>query len=210
MVKVGDLVPVTVIKAMPELTSYLTAIAGTDLMALLPRNHAGMRLRVGDNTVAAVHSASGTRIFLSQINAFFYRRLTEMLINPLINEEKVRVVRAASVSGAGFAKVVVASLDGCNPIDECLPYILGSKQYTNTVISLIKFSEVRDEYVKNSFAPAPARDVQEVIHYGDGNLIYVHVSPDKLGLFIGKAGANVATVSKLLGVEVRVRVSAPI
>jgi len=204
--KIGNLVPATVIKALPEHRSYLMAIADTELMALLPKEHAGSQLRIGNNTIVSVYSIEKSRIYLSQTSALFYRRLTEMLISPLLIEEKVKVVRAAAIPGAGFAKVAVAGLNGCNPIAECLPYIKTAvRQYTDTSITIVRYSSDKMEYVANAFAPAPRKELLEVIPFQDNSQIHVRVRPSQTGLFMGKGGANVATVSKLLGVRVYVQ-----
>jgi N utilization substance protein A len=207
MLKIGYLVPVTVVKALPDYTSYLMAIPGTELMALLERSQAGSHLRIGDNTIAAVHSIEGGRIHLSQKSAPFYRRLTEMLLSPLIFDEKVKVVHAAAVNGADFAKIAVAGMNGCNPIAECLPYIKPAivHQYTKTSLTLVKYSPILTEYVVNAFAPAPKDDILEVIHFRESEEVHVIVKSGKIGMFVGKGGANVATVAKLTNIRVYVR-----
>ncbi|MFA5180423.1 MAG: hypothetical protein WC405_03825 [Syntrophales bacterium] len=207
MLKMGHLVPATVIKALPDYSSYLMAIPGTEHMALLDRAHAGSHLRVGDNTIASVYSIDGGRINLSQKSSPFYRRLTEMLVSPLLMEDRVRVVHAAAVGGAGFAKVAVLGLNGRDPIVECLPYIKTEavRQYTETTITIVRYSFDIEKYVANAFVPAPGDDIVEVIHFKKMDEIHVIVKPERLGLFVGKNGANVATVSKLTGERVYVR-----
>ncbi len=206
MLKIGHLIPATVIKALPDYSAYLMAILGTEHMALLDRTHAGLHLRVGDNTIASVYSIKDGRIRLSQKSAPFYRRLTELLVSPLLMEEKVKVVHAAAVEGAGFAKIAVVGLNGCNPIAECKPYIKPEavRQYTNTKITLVRYSSDIEQYVRNAFYPGHTDDLKEVIYFKEMDQINVFVKPERLGLFLGKGGANVATVSKLVGKQVYV------
>ncbi|MEI7636778.1 MAG: hypothetical protein WCJ37_05690 [Syntrophus sp. (in: bacteria)] len=219
MLKIGHLVPATVIKALPGHDAYLMAIAETGYLALLPRANAGSHLRVGDNTVACVHSCDKAthgwerkvpfenNVYkLSQSSSIFYRRLTEMFISPLLMEGKVEVIAAASVPGSGFAKVAVVSMDGSDPVAACLPYIekKAVNAYTESTITLIRYSHNKEKYIVDSFSPAPKEGILEVIPYQDLNEADVFVRPDKVGLYVGKRGANVATVSKLTGVHVRV------
>ena len=81
--KIGHLVPATVIKALPEHDAYLMAIANSEIMALLPKDHAGRTMRVGDCTAATVHAIKGAHVFLTQRTAVFYRRLLEMILEQL-------------------------------------------------------------------------------------------------------------------------------
>ena len=207
MLKIGYLVPATVIKALPDYTSYLMAIPGTELMALLERAQAGSRLRVGDNTIAAVHSLEDGRIHLSQRSAPFYRRLAEMLISPLLVQGKVKVVHAAAVKGADYAKVAVVGLNGCDPVTACLPYVKpeATRPYTDSTITIVKYSTIIEEYVVNAFAPASKEDILEVIHFKKLEEVHVIVRPGSIGKFLGKGGANAATVAKLTGIRVCVR-----
>jgi hypothetical protein len=62
MVKVGHLVPVTIVKALPNYDSYLTLIAGTELLALLPKKYANRIFRVGDTTLAAIFQMVANRV----------------------------------------------------------------------------------------------------------------------------------------------------
>ena len=208
MLKTGHLVPATVIKALPDYSSYLMAIPGTEHIALLDRAHAGSHLRVGDNTVASVFSIKDGRINLSQKSAPFFRRLTEMLVSPLLMEDKVKVVHAAAVDGASFAKVAVAGNNGHDPITECLPYITPEsvQRFTNRTITLVRYSADIREYVSNAFVPAFSDDILEVIYIQEREMeeIHVIVETDRLARFIGKGGANIASVSKLVGKIVRV------
>ena len=209
MLKTGHLVPVTVIKALPDYDSYLMAIPGTEHIALLDRAHAGLHLRVGDHTVALVYYIKNGRIILTQKTDNFFRRLTEMLVSPLLMEDKVKVVKAAAIDGASFAKVAVASDNGYDPIAECLPYIKPEsvKRFTNRTITLVRYSTDIEEYVSSAFAPALIDDVLEVTYIQEKDEeeeIHVRVEADRLARFIGKGGANIATVSKLVGIRVRV------
>lgn len=206
MMKTGELVPVTVIQALPNYDSYLMVIPGTEHIALLDRAHAGSHLRVGDHTVALVYSIKNGHILLTQKTDKFFRRLTEMLVSPLLMEDKVKVVKAAAIDGASFAKVAVAGNNGHDPITECLPYITPEsvQRFTNRTITLVRYSKNIEEYVSNAFVPAFSDDILEVIHFQELGEIHVIVKSKRIGLFVGKGGANVATVSKLVRIRVRV------
>ncbi|HOL44410.1 MAG TPA: hypothetical protein PLN56_10110 [Methanoregulaceae archaeon] len=200
---VGYIVPATVIKANPGEDTYLMMIADTGFMGLLPRSQAGKQYYVGDTTIAAIRERQGNHITLSQTVAFFFSRLVEMLLAPLVSEGKIQVKRAAHVYGSGFAKVVVNSANGCDPIAESVPLLAGVGLYTKTRINLIRYSPDPDQYLINAFSPAPADAVWEVIHTPDkdGEVI-VRVDPAYVRMFMGPKGHNVATVSKLLGKRV--------
>jgi len=94
MVKVGHLVPVTIIKALPDYDSYLTMITGTELMGLLPRKYANRVFKVGDNTLAAIFQMEGIRITLSQRSPQYIRKLMELVFAPLLQEGKIQVFQS--------------------------------------------------------------------------------------------------------------------
>ena len=208
MLKIGHLVPATVIKALPDRKSLLMLIAGTEIMALLPRVYAGSQLLVGDNTVASVFAIDDIhhRVILSQKSSPFFRRLAELILSPLLVEGKIKVVHAAAVAGAGFAKIAVTGLNGCNPIAECIPYLRNAAgRYTKDTLTLVRYSPDIEEYIASAFAPAPSEDILEVIYFRDQHEALVYVKPKTLGLFIGRRGANVATAAKLTGASVIVK-----
>ena len=78
------------------------------------------------------------------------------------------------------------------------------RQYTNTKITLVRYSSDIEQYVRNAFYPGHTDDLKEVIYFKEMDQINVFVKPERLGLFLGKGGANVATVSKLVGKQVYV------
>jgi len=205
MIKVGHLVPVTIIKALPDFDSYLTLVAGTEVTAILPKRYAGRTFRVGDSTFAAVFVMGESRILLSQKSPQYFRRLTELLVAPLLLDGRVRVRRAASISQSGFAKVSVESHTRDDPVKLCLTLLRRSRQYTDDTITLVRHSVNVEEYVVNALVPAPADRVREVIYFQHMGQADVFVDPACLGLFLGKKGANVATASKLTGVAINIR-----
>lgn len=204
-IKVGNLVPVRIIKALPDYDSMLTFIAGTELMALLPKKFSNRTYRVGDSTLASIYSINGRRIIVSQKSPHYFRKLTELLLAPLLQKKEVEVKRVAIISKAKFVKVAVRSLNNEeNPIKICLPYMREAKRYTDDTITLVKFSNDIREFVVNSLSPAPKEGVRKVILFQELREAIVKVEPRYLGLFLGKGGLNVALSSKLVGFRIRV------
>ena len=162
--KVGYLVPGVVVKSMPEHDSHLILISGTELLAFLPKKYANRPYKVGQNLLACVFMLENSRIILSQHCHHYYKRIAERVFSVLIEEEKIRIRRAASVSGAGFAKMAVEGLDGIDPVKECLPYLPAIKAYTDDTITLVSYSRDIKEYIKNALAPAPKDRIRKVIY----------------------------------------------
>lgn len=205
MVKIGYLVPVTIIKAMPNHDAYLTMIAGTELMALLPKKYANRIFKVGDTTLASVFMMRDSWIILSQKSPQYMRKLTELVFTPLIREGKIQVKRVALCSGSHFAKVAVESLDGSDPVKQCLPYLKETKKYTDATITLIRYSNDIKEYMVNALSPAPAGAVRKVIYFSSSNEAIIYVDAAYLGLFLGKGGMNVASAAKLTGISIAIK-----
>jgi len=207
MVKVGHLVPVTIVKALPNYESYLTLIAGTELLALLPKKYANRIFRIGDATLAAIFQIERNRIILSQKSPQYIRKLMELIFAPLLSEGKIKVKRASMVSKCKFAKVAIESLNGLDPVKQCLPYLKAAKQYTDDTITLIRYSGNIKEYVVNALSPAPPEMVKKVIHFKSSREADVYVDSAYVGLFLGKGGANVASAAKLTGVVINIKCS---
>jgi N utilization substance protein A len=207
-----------VVKALPDHDSLLTIIAGTELMALLPKKYANRVYRVGESTVASIFAVEGSRITLSQRSSQYFRKLVELLLSPLLLEGRVEVKRAATIIGARFAKVAVKGSNSGNtsekwspknlmdedPLKICIPYLRDLKRYTDDTVTLVKFSPDLREYVINSLSPAPRERVKKVIHFQTLREVLVRVEPPYLGLFLGKGGMNVAVASKLVGVSIKI------
>jgi transcription antitermination factor NusA-like protein len=207
MVKVGHLVPVTIVKALPNYDSYLTLIAGTELLALLPKKYSNRIFKIGDTTLAAIFQMEGNRITLSQKSPQYIRKLMELIFAPLLREGKIQVKRAAMVSGCKFAKVAIETLNGSDPVKQCLPYLKAAKQYTDDTITLVRYSGDIKEYIVNALSPAPPEMVRKVIHFRSSKEADVYVDSAYVGLFLGKGGANVASAAKLTGVAINIKCS---
>ena len=203
--KVGYLVPGVVVKSMPDHDSHLILISGTELLAFLPKKYANRPHKVGQNLVACVFMLENSRIILSKRSHHYYIRLAERIFSLLIEEEKIRVKRAVSVTGAGFAKMAIEGLNGVDPVKECLPYLPAMKAYTEDTITLIRYSPDMKEYIKNSLVPAPVDKIRKVIYSSTLQEAIVGVDPAYYGLFVGKGGANVATAAKLLDITILIK-----
>ena len=203
--KVGYLVPGVVVKSMPDHDSHLILISGTELLAFLPKKYANRPYKVGQNLLACVFMLENNRIILSQHCHHYYKRIAERAFSILIEGEKIRIRRAATVVGAGFAKMAVEGLDGVDPVKECLPYLPAMKPYTDDTITLVSYSRDIKEYIKSALAPAPPDRIRKVIYSSTLREAIVGVDPAYYGLFVGKGGANVATAAKLLDITILIR-----
>ncbi len=207
LIKVGYLVPVVIVKALPDYNSYLTLIVGSELMALLPKRFANRVYRVGDRTLASVYGIlEGGRIVLSQRSSQYFRKLVELLLSELILDGRVEVKRAATVKGARFAKVSVSGRDG-DPVGLCIPYLRDLRQYTDDTVTLVRYSPNLQEYVVNSLVPAPIEMVRRVICFETLREALVRVEAAYLGKFLGRGGLNVALASKLVRMKIKVEAS---
>jgi len=204
MLKIGHLVPVAVIKAMPDKDAYLTMVFGTELLALLPKRFAGRLWRVGDNILATVCDIKGPWITLTQRSSQFFRKLTETLLAELLRQGEVVVKRAAFVQGAKFSKVAVASLKGDDPVGMAIPYLSKVKQYTDDVITLVRYSADLRAYITSALAPGPPEKIKRIIIMETIGEALVVVEPSHAGLFFGRGGLNVATASKLVGMPIKI------
>ncbi len=172
------------------------AIANSELMAILPKDHAGKNLKVGDSTIGVVHEFRGERAILSQRTAPFFRRMTEMLLSPLLMDG-VKVCRAAAIKDIGFAKVAIEGNNGCDPIVRSIPYLKGSKDYTDTSITLIRYSREPKEFIANALGPGPREGIQEITYDPDADKYIVRVKSSDIRKFCGPRNMNVAMAAKL-------------
>ncbi len=203
--KVGYLVPGVVIKSMPYHDSHLILISGTELLAFLPKKYANKPYKAGENLLACVFMLENNRIILSQHCHHYYKRIAERAFGILIEEEKIRIRRAATITGAGFVKVALESLNCADPIGECLPYLPAMKAYTDDTITLVRYSKDIKEYIRSALAPAPQDKIRKVIYSNTLREAIVGVDPAYYGLFVGRGGANVATAAKLLDITILIR-----
>ncbi|OPY03276.1 MAG: transcription elongation factor NusA [Syntrophorhabdus sp. PtaB.Bin184] len=203
--KVGYLVPGVVVKSMPDHDAHLILISGTELLAFLPKRYANRPHKAGQNLVACVFVVEKGKIILSQRSHHYYIRVAERAFSVLIEEEKIRIKRAVSVQGAGFAKMALEGLNDTDPVRECLPYLPVMKAYTDDTITLVRYSRDIKEYVRNALAPAPSDKIRKVIFSSTLREAVVGVDPAYYGLFVGKGGTNVATAAKLLDITILIR-----
>jgi len=209
MLKVGCLVSFIVIKNMPDYDSFLVSIVGKSILALLPRRFSGKEYKVGETGWAAVFEIQGARITLSRKSPHYIRRMLEYFMADLVRDKKIRFKKVAMVSGARFCKVAVEPVENgisqADLVSLCKPYLSEAREHINERITPIIYSRNMEEYVKNALAPAPLEAIRNVIYTKGMNTAEVYVDPMMLALFIGKRGSNVATASKLTGVNIRVK-----
>ena len=207
LIRVGHIIPVMIAKALPDRDSYLTIVAGTEILAVLPKKYAQKEYRVGEGAFAAVFSMDNRRIVLSQRSHHYFKRILEGVLAPVFQKGIVKIKRIAVVENCRFTKVALESTNGVDPADpvaECLPFLKECKEFTDYTITLIPHSPDIREYIKNALAPAPSRLVRRVIYFEKPREadVYVEGSP---GLFFGKGGVNVAAAAKLTRVRINIK-----
>jgi len=205
VLKVGYLVPGTIVKRLPHYDSFAVLLTGTEVVARLPERYANRKSLLGQSIVAAVFKFDEDRMILSQRSPQFYRRILELALAPLINEEKVKVKRAASVEKGGFVKISIQSLNGIDPVKESIPYLKDVRMYTDSTITLVQHSDDIRQYIANALAPAPASKITKVIYSSNLREATVRVDPQYYGLFVGKGGVNAATAAKLLDIRILIK-----
>lgn len=206
-IKVGHIIPVTIIKAIPDYDWYLVMVVGSELMAFLPKKYAQQQYKVGDDTMAAIFTIEKNKIILSQRSHQYFKKLLMGACASLIQEGKIKFKRITVVSTGQFVKVAVEApnaLESENPIKMCIPHILNIKKETGFAITLVKYSEKIKEYIVNALYPAPADRIKKVIYLREANTADVYVDSPVVGLFLGKNGANAAAAAKLTGVTINI------
>jgi transcription antitermination factor NusA-like protein len=207
LIRVGHIVPIMIAKALPDYDSYLAMVAGTEILAILPKKYAQQGYKVGESAFAAVFSIDNRRIVLSQRSHHYFKRILEGVLAPVFQKGIVKIKRIAVVENCRFAKVALESTNGVDPADpvaECLPYLKECKEFTDYTIMLISYSPDIREYIKHALAPAPAHLIRRVIYFETPHEadVYVDGSP---GLFFGKGGVNVAAAAKLTKVRINIK-----
>ncbi len=204
LIRVGHIVPIMIAKALPDYDSYLTIVAGTEILAILPKKYAQRDYRVGENAFGAVFSMDEKRIVLSQRSHHYFKRILEGVLAPVFQKGIIKIKRIAVVENCQFTKVALESTDGSDPVRECFPYLKECKEFTDYTITLIPYSPDIREYIKNALAPAPAHLVRRVIYLEEPHEADVHVN-GSLGIFLGKKGVNVAAAAKLTKVRINIK-----
>ena len=128
LLKVGHIVSGVVAQTRPDYRSYLVFLTGSEIYAFLPHEYAKEPYRVGADIIAAVVVFDGRRIILSQTSSQYYRRVAEVVFEPLINARKIMIKRVARIRQAGFVKIAIENLGMTDEqlIPQCLPYLEGA------------------------------------------------------------------------------------
>ncbi len=204
LIRVGHIVPIMIAKALPDYDSYLTIVAGTEILAILPKKYAQREYRVGESAFGAVFSMDQKWIVLSQRSHHYFKRILEGVLAPVFQKGIIQIKRIAIVENCRFTKVALESTDGSDPVRECFPYLKECKEFTDYTITLISYSPDIREYIKNALAPAPAHLIRRVIYLEESHEADVHVD-GSLGIFFGKRGVNVAAAAKLTKVRINIK-----
>ncbi len=202
--KIGDLVPCVVLKALPDYDAMLVMIVGTDKLAKLPKKYSGKKYRVGMSLVAAINSIENGWIIVTQKSHQFYRKVVELAFSELIDNGKLKVKRVATVANSGFAKVSVERLNGIDPLQACVPLLKNIQDYTDDTITLVEYKQDIKEYIASALRPAPAEKIKKVIYLHGMKEAEVMVEEKYIGKFMGKGGVNVATAAKLIHKDMKI------
>jgi hypothetical protein len=205
--KVGHFVLGIVVKANPDREAYLTYIGGTDQLAVLPKDCADGPYRVHDKFYASIKSIDGDYPVLSQRSGHFLRRVCELILGPLIAEERVTLEAVATVKKADFAKIALSSPSGEDPIRLALPLFREFHKYSRLHPSLVRYSDSIDTFVRQALVPAPIEQVLQVHCSRPERCVQVWVRPQAMPRFLGTKGMNVSVASRLIGHKIELRAS---
>lgn len=207
MLRPGYLIAFSVMKNMPDHDAYLLWLPEYGVLGQLPRRFATREYRVGENGWAAVFEIKGPRVLLSQKSPQYVRRVLEQHLAPLIRAGHMQVKRVAWLSGAGWLKVAVESLNEVTHsqvLEMAKPGIVEAGRVLAGRITLIEWSTEIERYVVNALFPAPASEVSKVIFLREMRETSVYVSSEYAGIFMGSHGSNVSAAAKLTGVAIRI------
>lgn len=205
MFKVGDVLTVKVIKALPDKNAYLTWVIGKEIYAQLPKDHALRPYKVGETLLASIMKIEGARITLSQRIAQFTKRIIELELFDVLNERNWQLKRAVVRPPVG--KVLVQSANG-ESYEQMNQIFLKEKKssgllstyYENVKLYLIPAVSDPIEQIALALRPAPLEQIHSIQMFGD--VAEVYVSQEWLGAFMGSGARNLVTAKKLLGLEI--------
>jgi transcription antitermination factor NusA-like protein len=205
--KVGHFVLGMVVKANPDRDAYLTYIGGTDQLAVLPKDCADGPYRVNDKFYASIKSTDGEYLVLSQRSGHFLRRVCELILGPLITEQRITLDAVATVKRADFAKIALSSPSGEDPIRLALPVFREFHKYSRLHPSLVRYAETMEAFARQALVPAPIDEVIRVECFGPERCVQVWVKPEAVPRFLGTKGMNVSVASRLIGHKIELRAS---
>ena len=203
--KVGHFVLGVVVKANPDRDAYLTYIGGTDQLAVLPKDCADGPYRVHDKFYASIKSTEGEYPVLSQRSGHFLRRVCELILGPLLAEERIALDSVATVKRAEFAKIALSSPSGEDPIRLALPLFREFHKYSRLQPCLVRYSEAMETFARQALLPAPIDEVLRVQWCRPERCVLVWVNPEAIARFLGIKGMNVSVASRLIGHKIELR-----
>jgi len=205
--KVGHFVLGMVVKANPDREAYLTYIGGTDQLAVLPKDCADGPYRLNEKFYASIKSTDGDYLVLSQRSGHFLRRVCELILGPLIAEQRITLDAVATVKRADFAKIALSSPSGEDPIRLALPLFREFHKYSRLQPSLVRYSETMETFARQALVPAPINEVMQVQCFRPERCVQVWVRPEAMPRFLGIKGMNVSVASRLIGHKIELRAS---
>ena len=134
----------------------------------------------------------------------FLRTGCELVFRPLIAERRVVIDAVATVQQAGFVKIDVSSPTGEDPIKLCMPYLPEFRTYCRLHPSLVRYSHMVEQYIKQALVPAPVTTIESVELCRASREAIIRVPASVLGRFVGIKGMNVAVAIRLTGHGIRV------
>lgn len=203
---VGDMVSGKVVKSLPDLSSYLVNITGTELFATLQKYDALRDYRVGDTLLGAIKDIRGARIWLSQRIPQFTKKILELELRDIILRHQWLIKRA--VVRPPIGKVLV---DAQQDFQELNKIFLKAKAEQNLLsfyygavrLYLIPRKEDINSQVVEALRPAPVDKIVSIQSMAGQTVVYVPAG--MAGLFVGKGGCNLLTAARLIGRQIHIR-----
>mgnify|MGYP002528897515 CR=1 FL=1 len=168
-------------------------------------------LQVGDRIKVFIteikKEARGPSVVLSRVHPGLVRRLFELEI-PEIADGTVEIMAIAREAGSRTKIAVRSNDEKVDPIGACIGAKGARKnnianEICGEKIDIIPYSEVPEEFISASLAPAETKAVSRL---PESDRAYrVVVDDDQLSLAIGKEGQNARLAAKLTGCKIDIK-----
>lgn len=195
--RVGHLVMATVVKAWPYEPAMLLLIQPDGPLALLPHAEADRPYKVGESLLAAVAAVIAPYPRLTQRGTHYVRRIVELVLSPLIDAQRLRVLRVATRASAPFCKVLLR-LATPETLKEAITLLPECRAYVTPRVTLVPHDQDLARLALAALRPVRAEAVVLVKPDPGSRLVWVVAHPERWGGILGPRGANLAMAGALL------------
>lgn len=195
---IGHLVFGQVVKARLDYDAYLVCLTSGRL-AILPRALQDRPYKVGDTLAAAVSGLSheGKQLLLSQRSVHYYRRVSELILAPLLQARQAAIRKVASAEGAPFVKIAIEPASP-EAMTACLERRAEFEPYLRLSVVLVQYHADLARYIESALRPAPPQKIRRIVVLPTTREARVEVEEASVPAFLGWKGLNVAVANKLV------------